>query len=271
MRIALITQWIRVAIDDVPRRATARRYAFGVAACQIGWLSLFVAPQLWLLAFATLVPIELLIPAWAERAERTTFHPEHIAERHGLFMIIVLGESVLAASFAIQGVLGANGVTFDLVAAIVGSLLIVYSIWWIYFDRPDEHLLDSVPTALAWNYLHLPIFAAGAAVGAGLVVAIEEVSGHAHLGRLAVGAIVGAPIVVYLLSLVLLYARVRRDLSHRLVVPLAIALTVGAIFTPAPVLAIGLVLTGVVAVKITMRVHDTPHTKTLAQVESIRA
>jgi low temperature requirement protein LtrA len=186
-------------------------------------------------------------------------------------MIIVLGESVLAASFAIQGVLGANGVTFDLVAAIVGSLLIVYSIWWIYFDRPDEHLLDSVPTALAWNYLHLPIFAAGAAVGAGLVVAIEEVSGHAHLGRLAVGAIVGAPIVVYLLSLVLLYARVRRDLSHRLVVPLAIALTVGAIFTPAPVLAIGLVLTGVVAVKITMRVHDTPHTKTLAQVESIRA
>src|SRR5262245_30698653 len=106
MRIALVTQWVRVAIDDPPRRATALRYAFGVTACQIGWLSLLVAPRLWPFAWVTLVPIELLVPAWAERAGRTTFHPEHIAERYGLFMIIVLGESVLAASLAIQGVLG---------------------------------------------------------------------------------------------------------------------------------------------------------------------
>jgi low temperature requirement protein LtrA len=77
---------------------------------------LLVAPQLWPLAWGLLLPIDLLIPAWAERAGRTTFHPEHIAERYGLFMIIVLGESVLAASLAIQGVLGASGLTFELVA-----------------------------------------------------------------------------------------------------------------------------------------------------------
>ena len=50
MRIALVTQWIRVAIDDAPRRETARRFAIGVTACQVGWLSLLVAPQLWPLA-----------------------------------------------------------------------------------------------------------------------------------------------------------------------------------------------------------------------------
>jgi low temperature requirement protein LtrA len=271
MRLALVTQWIRVAIDDLPRRQTALRYAAGVAACQVGWLSLLVAPRLWPLAWVTLVPIELLIPAWAERAARAPYHPEHIAERHGLFMIIALGESVLAASLAIQGVLGAGGVTFALVAVIVGCLLIVYSMWWIYFDRPEEHLLDSVSTAIAWSYLHLPIFAAVAAVGAGLVVAIEEASGQAHLGRVVVGTAVGAPIVVYLLSLWVLYVRVLRDRFHQLVLPVAIALIVGAIFTPAPVLAIGLVLVGVVATKVALRVRDTARTEALSPVEPSRA
>jgi low temperature requirement protein LtrA len=271
MRIALVTQWVRVAIDDAPRRETARRFAIGITVCQIGWVALLVAPQLWPLAWFTLVPIELLIPFWAERAGRTTFHPEHIAERYGLFMIIVLGESVLAASLAIQGVLDAGGLTFELVSVIVGSLLIVYSMWWIYFDRPEEHYLDSGPTAIAWSYLHLPIFAAVAAVGAGLVVAIEEASGHAHLGRVAVGLAVGAPIVVYLLSLWALYLRELRDLSQQLLMPVAIALVIGATFTPAPVLAIGLVLAGMVAVKVTRRARDAARAEALAPVESIRA
>ncbi len=271
MRIALVTQWIRVAIDNGPRRETARRYALGVTACQVGWLSLLVAPQCWPLAWVMLLPIELLIPAWAERAGRTPFHPEHIAERYGLFMIIVLGESVLAASLAIQGVLGADGVTLQLFTVIIGSLLIVYSMWWIYFDRPEEHLLDSVPTAIAWSYLHLPIFAAVAAVGAGLVVAIEELSGHAHLGSVAVGAAVGIPLIVYLLSLWALYVRLLRDRFHRLVSPAGIVLILGAIFTPAPVLAIGMVLVGMVAAKVVWHIRDATRTEVFASVESHRA
>jgi low temperature requirement protein LtrA len=271
MRVALLTQWIRVAIDDVPRRETARRYALGVAVCQAGWLSLLVVPQIWPLAWIILVPLELFVPIWAERAEGTTFHPEHIAERYGLFMIIVLGESVLAASLAIQGVLSSSGVTFEFVAIIVGSLLIVYSMWWIYFDRDEDHLLDSASTAIAWSYLHLPIFAAVAAVGAGLVVAIEETSGHAHLGRVAVGTAVGAPIVVYLLSLWALYVRNQLDRLHQLVIPIAVVLIVGAIFTPAPVLTIGLVLVGIVAMKVVLHIRDATRTEALSPAESIQA
>ena len=185
-------------------------------------------------------------------------------------MIIVLGKSVLAASIAIQSVLSAGSVTFELGAVLLGCLLIVYSMWWIYFDRPEEHFLDSVATAIAWSYLHLPIFAAVAAVGAGLVVAIEETAGHAHVGRVAVGAAVGAPTVVYLLSLWALYARAPRDRFHQVVLPVAIALIVGAIFTPAPVLAIGLVLAGVVAVKIALHVRDTARTEASPSEETIR-
>ena len=41
---------------------------------------------------------ELAVPLWAERAARTPWHPHHIAERYGLFTLIVLGESILAAT-----------------------------------------------------------------------------------------------------------------------------------------------------------------------------
>ncbi len=121
-----------------------------------------------------------------------------------------------------------------------------------------------MPTELAWSYLHLPIFAAVAAGGAGLVVAIEETSGHAHLGWVAVGTAVGVPIIVYLLSLGALYVRVPRGPFHQLLLPVAVALIIGAIFTPAPVLALGLVLVGMVAVKVALHVRDAPRTEALA-------
>lgn len=256
MRIALVTQWLRVIRDDIPRRETARRFAIGVTACQLGWLSLLVVPSIWPIAWLVLVPAELFVPFWASRPARTTFHPEHIAERYGLFMIIVLGESVLAASLAIQTAISSEAVTAELATVIVGSVLIVYAMWWIYFDRPEEHLLDSLPTAIAWSYAHLPVFAAVAAVGAGLVVAIEEASGHAHLGWTAVGLTVAVPLVVYLIALWGLYIALLRDRFHRAVVPLTAILVIAAVFTPAPVLVIGLVLAGLVAVKVALRVRE---------------
>ena len=269
MRIALVTQWLRVARDDLPRRRAARRFAIGIAGCQVGWLSLLVVPQLWPVAWLVLVPAELMVPVWAERAARTTFHSEHIAERYGLFMIIVLGESVLAASLAIQAVIAGNGFTAELSGVILGCLLIVYAMWWIYFDRPEEHLLDSLPTAIAWSYLHLPIFAAVAAVGAGLVVAIEEASGHAHLGWAGAGAAIAVPLVVYLIGLWGLYLRLLRDWFHRLMLPAGAVLTLGAIFTPAPVLLIGVILAAMVALKVGQRVRDHPERERPAAVEAV--
>ena len=255
MRIALVTQWIRVARDDGSRRETARRFAIGVTACQLGWLTLVLVPPIWPVVWLVFAPAELLVPVWAERAERTTFHPEHISERYGLFMIIVLGESVLASSLAIQSVLGGDGLTLEVFGVIAGSLLIVYALWWIYFDRPEEHMLDSVATAIPWSYLHLPIFASVAAVGAGLVVAIEEASGHAHLGSVAVGATVAIPLIVYLLSLWVIYAGLLRDRFHLVLIPAAVGGLIAAVFSPAPVPVMALVLVAMVAVKISQRIR----------------
>ena len=45
-----------------------------------------------------LAALELPVPVWAERAAPTPWHPHHIAERYGLLTLIVLGESMLAAT-----------------------------------------------------------------------------------------------------------------------------------------------------------------------------
>jgi rhodanese-related sulfurtransferase len=58
-------------------------------------------------------------------------------------MIIVLGEPVLAASLAIQSATSDNELSGELIQINVGGLLIIHSIWWIYFDRPQDRLLTS--------------------------------------------------------------------------------------------------------------------------------
>jgi low temperature requirement protein LtrA len=101
MRLPLVAQWLRAAQADPARRACAHRYAIGVTACQIGWVMLLFFPTAWF-GFPLLVLAEFLVPIWAERRGPTPWHPEHIIERYGLFTIIVLGETILAASLAIQ-------------------------------------------------------------------------------------------------------------------------------------------------------------------------
>ena len=255
MRVALLTQWLRVTRDDREHAAAVRRYVAGVFLVQLGWIALIVLPNIWPLAWLVLVPAELIVPYLAQSSVRINFHNEHLAERYGLFMIIVLGELVLAASIAIQSILGVDTLTLELISVVVGGLLIGFAMWWMDFDRPEEHLLDSLTEAQIWNYLHLVIFAAVAAVGAGVVVAIEEATGHAHVGWAAVGLFVAVPLALYLGGLLLLYLREPMPSLHRLMLPVFMALILVAAFLPMPVLLIGLLLTAEIALKVAFRLR----------------
>jgi len=106
---------------------------------------------------------ELLVPAWAERAAPTTWHPEHIAERYGLFTLITLGESILAASVAVRSATEAGASAIGLLPIIIGGLLIVFSFWWLYFERPAHEVLTSLAAAFVWGYGHYFVLAAAAA------------------------------------------------------------------------------------------------------------
>ena len=201
-----------------------------------------------------LAALELLVPAWAERAGHTPWHPGHIAERYGLFTIIVLGESVFAATLAVQSALDAGEALKDLVTIAIGGLVIVFALWWLYFSKPaaemarDARAADGGRVAATFGYGHFVLFLAGAAVGAGVSVAVDQAGGHSALSPAGAGLAVTVPVAVYLLTLGGLFARRARESTRRIAgLAAAIVLVLASSWTPEPVLATGLILALLVA------------------------
>ena len=201
MRVALVTQWLRAAHDDPVGRSAARRYALGVTVVQIGWIArLFVPHTAAEVAFYVLAVADMIVPAFAEWGGRgTSWHPEHISERYGLFTLIVLGECVAAATIAMQ-----EATTFGLSAAQIGvaagGLLLIFSFWWWYFEHPaEEGLRMSRNLAFLWGYAHYFVFASVAALGAGLEVALESTHHATRVSPTTAGGAVAVAVSVYLL------------------------------------------------------------------------
>jgi low temperature requirement protein LtrA len=133
---------------------------------------------LWILAAA----IDYAGPAWLTRERlRGLQHVAvaHFAERYSLFVIICLGESIVAIG------VGASEERFDaqLVAGVGLGLLITVALWWTYFDRfasvAEERLRthdDPVLAAAdAYSYLHLLIVAGIILFAVGVKLAIHDV------------------------------------------------------------------------------------------------
>jgi len=238
MRLAMVVQWLRVArTDEHPgRRAVGRRYALAITIVQVGWVARLALPESWLVpAFLVLVVAELAVPIVAERVAETTWHPEHIAERYGLFTIIVLGESILAASIAVQSAVDEHEELGGLLWVAGGGVAIVFAMWWLYFDQPAGRLLTSMRVALRWGYGHYFVFASAAAVGAGLAAAVDYETHHAHVGGVAVGYAVAVPVAVYLFSVWLLHVRPHQSGLILVAYPVTAVLVLLAPLTPAPV------------------------------------
>jgi len=252
MRMAMVVQWLRASKADPERSVTARRYAAGIAVMQVLWVGTLFLPWFGPPVFALAALGELLVPMWAERASRTSWHPHHIAERYGLLTLIVLGESILSATAAVQAAVAAGERLSALAPVIVGGLLIVYSMWWIYFDRPAHDLLTTYRRAFVWGYGHYFVFAAAAAVGAGLGVAVDRAGAHASIDPVAAGLAVTVPVSLFLVCLWILLFRPEYRRSRALG-PAAAAIVLATTFTRQPVLWTGITLATLVAVKMSVR------------------
>jgi low temperature requirement protein LtrA len=252
MRLALVPQWLRASVQDPLRRATARRFAIGISLGQVYWISLLFFPQEARIAgFLLGVAIELLIPVFAERNEPTPWHPGHIQERYGLFTLIVLGESILSASLAVQVATAEAGLTVELASIVAGGLLIVFSMWWLYFDFPTDGMLEGRRHAFAWGYGHLFVFASAAAVGAGLAVETDFARHHAEIDSVTAGAAVAVPVAIFMGTLWLLHeAWEALTVPRRLLVPAAIVLVLLTPLTGWTVPLIGALLVALVATKV---------------------
>ncbi len=164
--------------------------AFGLAAVLVGGLVDSPGRELF---WGAAVALDVLAAARAGRG-RWRIHAEHFAERHGLVVIIALGESLIAGGVAL------SSLDRDLAFAVgtVAAVATVCALWWIYFDLAketlEEHLAaTSIDTSGAtardiYSFGHLPIIAGIIAFAVG----IEQILGHADdpLGGEALVALV---------------------------------------------------------------------------------
>jgi len=207
LRLGLLATLLRAIKDDPKTRATARRYAIGIGTVQVGWLLRLLLPaELGMPSFLILVVAELAVPLWADRAALLSWHPHHIAERYGKFTILVLGESVLSVTIAVQEALQ-DGLSPSLVIASVAGLALLFALWWLYFSVPAvEGLKNKRERYLLWNYGHYFLYAALAAVGTGIEIAVRSVTDDLESSELIVGYSLALPVAIVILLLWLLHA-----------------------------------------------------------------
>ncbi|MCU1395907.1 MAG: low temperature requirement protein [Ilumatobacteraceae bacterium] len=214
MRLALTAQWSRAAAQDPAHRRTPLRYVAALVVTQAGWVIRLSLPASWgYFTFAFLVAVEIAGPYWAERRDNmTTWHPEHIAERYGLFTIIVLGECVLSAFVATDAAISSGGVSGRLIVVAGAGLVAMFGIWWTYFGLSAEEMLRERPhLSWVWGYGHYFLFASIAALGAGIALLADLASSGEHGALSTMGQTMAFAVPV---GLALLLLALMRPLLH---------------------------------------------------------
>jgi low temperature requirement protein LtrA len=165
--------------------------------------------------------------------------PGHFAERHGLVVIIALGESIVAIGVGAAGALDLGIGT----AAVLGVALTA-AMWWTYFDVvaivSGRRLVDAEPgraqNALArdsYSYIHLIMIAGIVMVALGM----KKTIGHFddHLAAVPAFALLGG-LACYLLGLVAFRYRHVRTINRRKLLLAVVLLALVPIATQVPAL-----------------------------------
>ena len=170
-----------VARDDPDRLGALLRFAptalFGASLLVLaGFLEGDTRIAVWLVALA----IDYLGPTVVGVGRGWRVAPEHFAERHGLIVLIALGESIIAIGVGAGFDLG----TGEIVAAVLG-VVVVSALWWLYFDVAAivvrSRLSQATGLALhrlalhSYSYLHLPMIAGIVLFALGLKTTLDHV------------------------------------------------------------------------------------------------
>ena len=236
MRSSLIAMWLRVAIQDPDNRKVALRYAAYNAVIQIAWIAVVIARIEFVPLLATLIvalwSAELLGHVFAtwnavtvdDTWRGTPWNAHHIVERYGLLVIITLGEVILGAIAAVSAIVAHDDWSGDAVALVIAGTGLSFGLWWTYFLVPSAPVLARHRNRKwAWGYGHIVMFAALAAVGAGLHVAAYAAEGETTIGTLGVLLSVAIPVFVFCVSYFVIYSVLFRAVDS-LHVMLAIAM-----------------------------------------------
>jgi low temperature requirement protein LtrA len=223
-----LTLYALAARDDRDLLAAILRIApFALSGAALivaaGFVHGTLRPLLWLAALA----VGLFGPLFSDLSG-WRLQPAHFVERHGLIVIIAIGESLVAIGLGARHTRLGTGV---IVAAVLG-LVVVTSFWLAYFDffqiRGQQLLADrrgAERTGLArdvYTYLHLPMVAGIVLFAFALKATLAHVGDD--LDTIPAFGLCGGP-ALYLFAYVALRFRVARTLGGgRLVAAVACAL-----------------------------------------------
>jgi low temperature requirement protein LtrA len=135
----------------------------------------------------------------------------HFAERHGLIVIVALGESIVAIGVGMAGL----AISWPIVVAAVLGLILASGLWWVYFDvtslLAERALAEEVEAERprlardAYSFIHLPLIAGIALLALGMKKVLEYVGDVEHhaladpLTGIGLYALYGG-VVLYLLA-----------------------------------------------------------------------
>lgn len=252
VRLVGLGLYVRVAWEDALKRAAVRKFALmsvgGFVAVLLGGASHGDARAFWwvlAIAFDLLAALRAAPEGWDVR-------PDHFGERHGLFVIIALGESLIAAGATLTG----EERTGQTMAVAVLAVALTCGLWWTYFawarpvvEAAMQRSSDGDRSKLArdLNVFHFPLVF-------GIVlfaVAVEEAVAHpaASLPASAQTAL-AVGVGLYVAGMTATLARVNQSVMMRVVllaVTLAGLALVGtfAVYWSLAVAAVGVTAIGV--------------------------
>jgi len=162
-----------------------------------GFLDGYAQGALWAVALAAGYGV-----AFVRGVSGFRVHAGHFAERHGLVVIIALGESIVAAGVGVSGLALGTGV----LAAVVVGIALAAALWWAYFDLvmlTAEHRLSAAQgeewARLArdcYSYLHLPMVAGIIFVALG----VKQILSHVGDPLATIPAVALCGVALYLLG-----------------------------------------------------------------------
>lgn len=235
IRVAWIFIYWRVAKGDPDLVAAVTRMALSVA---VGGGLVLVGAVVGGTIQVVLVLIAVILDfvgGLLGRGSGWVVSPGHFAERHGLIVIIALGESIAAIG------VGAGGFPLSvpiIVGAVVG-VAVAGRLWVLYFGQSDERLEHALKqrsgaaqAELArdvYSYLHLPLIAGIVLIALGLKTVLFDSAeyglGHALPGYGAGAFAVG--IILFVLSRQAMWARAGLPLDPGSWIAVAAAVVLG--------------------------------------------
>ena len=199
LRVVGLLAYDLVASRDAAQRKAVRIFALVsttglvavLAGAAAGGLTLY-----WMWGLA--IVLDLIAAGVGGQLEGWNLHPEHFAERHGLIVIIALGETLIVAA---AGLVGATR-TPAVIATGVLAVAVTCGLWWSYFRHAREALEHALATRKGnarsrlardvFSVLHFPMLCGVIAIAAATEAALahpEEVLAPDLRGALGVGAI----------------------------------------------------------------------------------